>query len=80
MEAMAAFYERLGLPMAAGHPEWATGQPEWAANHRSARSDDAPTIELDSVEFTSWWKQGWRAGNGIVLAFEVPDRADVDRL
>jgi catechol 2,3-dioxygenase-like lactoylglutathione lyase family enzyme len=73
MEAMAAFYERLGLPMAAG-------QPEWAADHRSARSDDAPTIELDSVEFTSLWNQGWGAGNGIVLAFEVPDRADVDRL
>ena len=73
MEAMAAFYERLGLPMVAG-------QPEWAADHRSARSDDAPVVELDSVEFTSWWNQGWGPGNGIVLAFEVPDRAEVDRL
>ena len=24
--------------------------------------------------------QGWGARNGIVLAFEVPDRAEVDRL
>ncbi len=73
MEAMAAFYERLGLPMAAGHPDW-------TAHHRSAPSDDAPDIELDSVAFTSSWNEGWRGGSGVVLGFEVPDRGDVDRL
>lgn len=73
MEAMAAFYERLGLPMTAGHPHW-------TAHHRSAPGDGAPDIELDSVAFTSWWNEGWRGDTGVVLGFEVPDRADVDRL
>ncbi len=73
MDAMAAFYERLGLSMAVGHPDW-------AAHHRSASGDDAPDVELDSVAFTSWWNEGWAANSGIVLGFEVPDRPEVDRL
>ena len=73
MEAMAAFYERLGLPMAAEHPDW-------TAHHRSTSGNAAPDIELDSVAFTSSWNEGWRGGTGVVLGFEVPGRADVDRL
>jgi catechol 2,3-dioxygenase-like lactoylglutathione lyase family enzyme len=73
MDAMAAFYERLGLSMAVGHPDW-------AAHHRSASGDDAPDVELDSVAFTSWWNEGWAANSGVVLGFEVPDRPEVDRL
>lgn len=57
MDAMAAFYERLGLSMAVGHPDW-------AAHHRSASGDDAPDVELDSVAFTSWWNEGWAANSG----------------
>jgi len=67
MDAMAAFYERLGLSMAVGHPDW-------AAHHRSASGDDAPDVELDSVAFTSWWNEGWAANSGAVLGFEVSDR------
>jgi len=70
MDAMAGFYERLGLSMVVGHPEW-------AAHHRSASGDDAPDIELDSVAFTSWWNEGWGGNSGVVLGFEVPDRPAV---
>jgi len=73
MDAMAAFYERLGLSMA-------VGRPDWAAHHRSASGDDAPDVELDSVAFTSWWNDGWAANSGVVLGFEVADRTEVDRL
>ncbi len=73
MEAMADFYARLGLPLAARHPAW-------AAHHRSATSDEAPDIELDSVAFTSQWNEGWNGSSGVVLGFELPDRSDVDRL
>lgn len=73
MEAMADFYTRLGLPLAARHPAW-------AAHHRSATSDEAPDIELDSVAFTSRWNEGWNGSSGVVLGFELPTRADVDRL
>ncbi len=73
MDVMAGFYERLGLSMVVGHPEW-------AAHHRSASGDDAPDIELDSVAFTSWWNEGWAGNSGVVLGFEVPDRPAVDRL
>jgi catechol 2,3-dioxygenase-like lactoylglutathione lyase family enzyme len=52
MDAMAAFYERLGLSMTVGHPDW-------AAHHRSASGSDGPDIDLDSVAFTSWWNKGW---------------------
>ncbi len=41
MNAMAAFYERLGLPLAAGHPDW-------TAHHRSAPGIEAPDVELDA--------------------------------
>lgn len=51
MEAMADFYIRLGLPLAAQ-------SPAWAAHHRSAASGEAPDIELDSVAFTSQWNEG----------------------
>jgi len=73
MEAMADFYTRLGLPLAARHPAW-------APHHRSAASDEAPDIELDSIAFTSQWNEGWNGSCGVVLGFELPDRADVDRL
>jgi len=73
MNATAAFYERLGLPLAAGHPDW-------TAHHRSAPGIEAPDVELDSVAFTSFWNEGWHGGTGVVLGFEVDDRNDVDRL
>jgi catechol 2,3-dioxygenase-like lactoylglutathione lyase family enzyme len=72
MDAMAAFYERLGLPLA--------GHPDWTAHHRSAPGDDAPDIELDSIAFTSQWNEGWDGRSGVVLGFEVPSRDAVDRL
>lgn len=71
MDAMAAFYEQLGLPLA--------GHPDWAAHHRSAAGGDAPDIELGSIAFASQWNAGCR-GRGIMLGFEVPTRDDVDRL
>jgi catechol 2,3-dioxygenase-like lactoylglutathione lyase family enzyme len=73
MEAMAAFYTRLGLPLAAG-------DRAWAAHHRSASTEDAADLELDSIAFTSRWNEGWPGGSGVVLGFQVPDRADVDSL
>lgn len=73
MDAMAAFYERLGLQIAAGHPDW-------SAHHRSAAGRDAPDVELDSIAFTSMWNEGWSGGSGVILGFQVEDRPAVDRV
>lgn len=73
MEAMAAFYGRLGLPLHRG-PE------EWAPHHRNTGGEGGLDLDLDSAEFASVWNRGWPGGTGIVLGFRVQEREQVDRL
>jgi uncharacterized glyoxalase superfamily protein PhnB len=73
MDAMAAFYSRLGLDISAGGPR------EWQPHHRGARTSGAD-VDLDSEVFASEWNRGWPGGTGVVLGFRVPARDDVDRL
>lgn len=73
MEAMAEFYQRLGLSVSDG------GAPEWQAHHRNARTEGAD-VDFDSQAFASKWNRGWPGGAGIVLGFRVENRGEVDRL
>jgi catechol 2,3-dioxygenase-like lactoylglutathione lyase family enzyme len=72
MEAMAAFYGRLGL-------SFGGGMAEWAPHHRSSGAQGGLDVDLDSTAFASVWNRGWPGGTGIVLGFRVPEREDVDR-
>lgn len=74
MEAMASFYERLGVDLRGGTPEW---DPHHRNTGPDARGVD---LDLDSPAFAATWDAGWPGGAGIVLGFRVSDRADVDRL
>lgn len=73
MEAMAAFYDRLGL-------ELDSGLPSWAPHHRQAAAGPGADLDLDSAAFAAVWNRGWPGGTGVVLGFRVPTRNDVDEL
>lgn len=73
MASMAAFYERLGLTLEGG-------PPEWAANHRDTPEPDGTSLGLDSAPFAAVWNQGWPGGTGVVIGFRVASREDVDAL
>ena len=73
MEAMAAFYNRLGVNIA-------TPTPDWAPHHRSAAEQDGVDLDLDGQDFAAVWNAGWPGGPGIVIGFRVDSRAEVDRL
>jgi len=71
MDAMSAFYTRLGLRLN-------KGAPEWSPHHRNTGSLDGIDVDLDSPEFASAWNEGWPGGTGVVLGFRLPDRDAVD--
>jgi catechol 2,3-dioxygenase-like lactoylglutathione lyase family enzyme len=73
MEAMAAFYGRLGL-------SFDSGMAEWAPHHRNTGGQGGVDVDLDSTAFASTWNRGWPGGTGIVLGFRVPGRDEVDLL
>ena len=74
MEAMAAFYTRLGLTIPAG-PE------EWQSHHRNADVAQGAHIDLDSSAFAAVWNTGWSAGRtGAILQFTVASADAVDRV
>ena len=74
MDAMAAFYTHLGVPLLDSPPEW---QP----HHRNGASDDDMSLDLDSSDFAGSWNEGWPRGEaGVVIGFEVVDAHEVDRL
>jgi catechol 2,3-dioxygenase-like lactoylglutathione lyase family enzyme len=73
MDAMAEFYQRLGVDLQ-------DGQPEWSPHHRNNARGDGVDFDLDSQEFASVWNEGWPGGPGIVLGFRLPDRRAVDRV
>jgi uncharacterized glyoxalase superfamily protein PhnB len=74
MEAMLAFYERLGV-------EIAPSFPPWDRHHRTIATPNELDFDLDSTEFASQWNRGWTAGNtGAVLGFRVASREAVDAI
>lgn len=50
MGAMVAFYERLGV-------ELAGGRPEWDPHHRSGHVEGGVDFDLDSPEFAAVWNR-----------------------
>jgi len=74
MEAMAAFYERLGLKLQGG-------PPEWSSHHRSCKATAGLPLDLDSREFASVWNAGWPPDRtGAVIGFRLPSRQAVDAM
>jgi uncharacterized glyoxalase superfamily protein PhnB len=74
MDAMAAFYGRLGLDLPATNPEW-------AAHHRNTETAGGIHFDLDSETFAAVWDEGWPTGRaGVVLGFRLPTRDAVDEL
>src|SRR5687768_3788969 len=73
MEAMAGFYERLGVDLRGS-------SGPWAPHHRNTGAVHGIDFDLDSATFAEVWNEGWPAGaNGVVLGFRVDDRDAVDR-
>jgi uncharacterized glyoxalase superfamily protein PhnB len=74
MEAMAAFYQQLGLGL----------QPvpaQWAPHHRNTVHESGAQLDFDSTAFAPMWNAGWPAGGaGVILIFHVEHRADVDEV
>jgi catechol 2,3-dioxygenase-like lactoylglutathione lyase family enzyme len=74
MEAMVAFYERLGVEI---EPTFAP----WDRHHRTVSTPGDVDFDLDSREFTPQWNGGWPAGQtGAVLGFRVASRDAVDAI
>ncbi len=74
MTATVEFYKRLGIVI----PDT---EAEWQAHHRTAETDAAVGLELDSSAFTPDWVEGWPASKtGVVVGFRVGNRDDVDDL
>jgi catechol 2,3-dioxygenase-like lactoylglutathione lyase family enzyme len=73
MEAMASFYNRLGLNIA-------TPPAEWASHHRNNAGADGVDFDLNSETFAKTWNGGWAGGPGVVLGFRVDSREEVDRI
>ena len=77
MEAMTAFYQRLGVELPTIPEEWA----EWAPHHQSAEPQAGLHLDFDSSAFASQWNRGWPDGRtGVVLVFRVSSREAVDEL
>lgn len=73
MEAMTAFYRRLGLKV--DEP-----RPPWHRHHRTADAGEGLDLELDSQEFAATWNHGLRRGHAqVVVGFRLPNRDAVDR-
>jgi catechol 2,3-dioxygenase-like lactoylglutathione lyase family enzyme len=75
MDAMVAFYARLGVEVPNAAPPW----EQWDAHHRTLSQADELDFDLDSAAFAGQWNEGWPAGQGgAVLGFRFPTRAAVD--
>lgn len=73
MEAMTAFYRRLGVRI--DDPP-----APWDRHHRTAATPEGLDLDLDSREFATVWNRGWSAADaGVVIGFRVADRDAVDQ-
>jgi catechol 2,3-dioxygenase-like lactoylglutathione lyase family enzyme len=72
MDAMVAFYARLGVKIAS------TIAP-WDRHHRTLSTADGLDFDLDSTAFATQWNQGWPPGQtGPVLGFRLASAEAVD--
>ena len=76
MDAMVAFYRRLGVTVQEPSGEWAA----WAPHHRAVEVGDGVDLDLDSQAFAAEWDEGLPPDARVVLGFRVGDRDSVDRL
>lgn len=74
MEAMAAFYSRLGLTVQDVPAEWV----EWAPHHRGVEAGEGLHLDLDSAPFAAQWNGGIPADARVVLGFRTGSREAVD--
>jgi catechol 2,3-dioxygenase-like lactoylglutathione lyase family enzyme len=75
MEAMVAFYERLGVAFRPMPDPW--------GRHHQTFSDDCVShgidFDFDSTAFARQWNQGWPEGSfGPVFGFRLPSAQSVD--
>ncbi|MGH9211315.1 MAG: VOC family protein [Acidimicrobiales bacterium] len=74
MDAMVAFYRRLGLKID-------DAPAPWDRHHRTAGPGEGLDLDLDSGQFAAMWNRGWpEGGAGAVIGFRLPDREAVDRV
>lgn len=73
MEAMTAFYRRVGL-------EIQDPPGPWDRHHGAAATPEGVDLDLDSAEFATMWNEGWAPDRGgVVIGFRLADRDLVDR-
>jgi catechol 2,3-dioxygenase-like lactoylglutathione lyase family enzyme len=73
MQAMTAFYRRLGI-------EIDDPPAPWDRHHRTAATPEGLDLDLDSQEFAAVWNRGWPATDaGVVIGFRLNDREAVDQ-
>jgi len=73
MEAMTAFYRRLGVGIE-------DPPAPWDRHHRTAATPEGLDLDLDSREFAAVWNHGWSPrASGAVLGFRLNDREAVDQ-
>jgi uncharacterized glyoxalase superfamily protein PhnB len=73
MDAMVAFYRRLGVEIPAPGPPW-------DQHHRSAAASAGLDVDFDSEAFGKMWNRGQPStGPRIVIGFRFADREAVDR-
>jgi predicted lactoylglutathione lyase len=74
MDAMVAFYAKLGA-------EFAPTVAPWDRHHRTLSSVEGFDFDLDSMQFARQWNRGWPEGQtGPVIGFRVATREAVDTL
>jgi catechol 2,3-dioxygenase-like lactoylglutathione lyase family enzyme len=76
MDATVAFYRRLGV-------EIPDRSPEWDPHHREAKMEGGLHFDIESIDHTRQWDQGWPGADGeagVVIGFRVDEREDVDRV
>ena len=77
MDAMVAFYRRLGLSIA-DPVEWPPGS---GALHVGAEGPDGARLEFDNLAMAKIWHAGWQSsdpGGGVVIGFSCSTREAVD--
>jgi uncharacterized glyoxalase superfamily protein PhnB len=73
IDAMVAFYRRLGV-------EIEETEPQWERHHQTAAEQRGLDLDFDSREFATTWNRGWPAERaGVVIGFQVPTREAVEQ-
>jgi catechol 2,3-dioxygenase-like lactoylglutathione lyase family enzyme len=73
MEAVVAFYRRLGLTIPDTDAAFQT-------HPRAAQVPGGVDLHFDSTEFAHHWAEGWTTGARVVVNFKVASREGVDAI